>query len=78
MQTISKISDETVRDLIFKGYVTPYRVNKDKNRIEFWYNHIRTHQNLDKQTPESVYQKRIRELILSKVEIQLKENPPDD
>lgn len=37
--------------------------------FEFWYNQIRAHQNLDNQTPESVYQKKIRE--------RLKENPPD-
>ena len=30
----TKSKDTTVRDLIFKGYVIPYRVNKQKNRIE--------------------------------------------
>ena len=37
--------------------------------FEFWYNQIRAHQNLDNQTPESVYQKQIRKWM--------KENPPD-
>jgi transposase InsO family protein len=37
--------------------------------FEFWYNQIRMHQNLDNQTPESVYQKQIRKWT--------KENPPD-
>ncbi|MEE9338253.1 MAG: integrase core domain-containing protein [Methylococcaceae bacterium] len=37
--------------------------------FEFWYNQIRTHQNLDNQTPESVYQKQIRKWM--------KESPPD-
>ena len=38
--------------------------------FEFWYNQLRTHQNLNNQTPESVYQKRIGEW--------LRDNPPDD
>jgi len=29
-----KSTDTNVRDLVFKGYVIPYRVNKSKNRIE--------------------------------------------
>ncbi len=37
--------------------------------FEFWYNQIRTHQNLNNCTPESVYQKQIRKWM--------KENPPD-
>jgi len=30
----TKSNDKAVRDLIFHGYVIPYRVNKPKNRIE--------------------------------------------
>lgn len=30
----TKSDDDNVRDLVFKGYVIPYRVNKDKNRLE--------------------------------------------
>lgn len=29
-----KANDENVRDLIFYGYVIPYRINTKKNRIE--------------------------------------------
>ena len=29
-----KSNDISVRDLVFKGYVIPYRINKSKNRIE--------------------------------------------
>jgi len=29
-----KSVNKNVRDLVFKGYVIPYRVNKSKNRIE--------------------------------------------
>ena len=29
-----KSEDENLRDLIFSGYVIPYRVNSEKNRIE--------------------------------------------
>ena len=30
----SKSNDVNVRELVFQGYVVPYRVNKEKNRIE--------------------------------------------
>ena len=30
----TKSSDVNVRDLVFKGYVIPYRVNREKNQIE--------------------------------------------
>ena len=30
----TKSDDDNVRDLVFKGYVIPYRINKDKNRLE--------------------------------------------
>jgi plasmid stabilization system protein ParE len=30
----TKSRDKTIRDLIFNGYVVPYRINKPKNRIE--------------------------------------------
>lgn len=30
----TKSSDKTVRDLIFNGYIIPYRVNKPKDRLE--------------------------------------------
>lgn len=30
----TKSNDVDVRDLVFKGYVVPYRVNNDKKRIE--------------------------------------------
>jgi len=29
-----KSNDTNVRDLVVKGYVIPYRINKNKNRIE--------------------------------------------
>jgi len=29
-----KSNDENVRDLIFSGYVIPYRINTEENRIE--------------------------------------------
>ena len=43
----------------------PYLIHS----FEFWYNQIKPHSNLDKQTPESVYQKKIKQWQ--------KENPPD-
>jgi len=43
----------------------PYLIHS----FEFWYNQIKPHQNLDNQTPESVYQKKIKQWQ--------KENPPD-
>ena len=30
----TKASDENIRDLIFKGYVIPYRINKAKKQLE--------------------------------------------
>ena len=30
----SKSNDVNVRELVFQGYVVPYRVSKEKNRIE--------------------------------------------
>jgi len=29
-----KSNDTNIRDLVFKGYVIPYRINESKNRIE--------------------------------------------
>ena len=43
----------------------PYLIHS----FEFWYNQIKPHSNLDNQTPESVYQKKIKQWQ--------KENPPD-
>ena len=31
----TKSNDNHIRDLVFKGYVIPYRINEVKNRIEF-------------------------------------------
>jgi len=31
---ITKSQDDTVRDLIFQGYVVPYRVNQKNDKIE--------------------------------------------
>ncbi len=30
----TKSKDENIRDLVFKGYVVPYRISRAKNRIE--------------------------------------------
>ena len=30
----TKSNDENIRDLVFKGYVIPYHINKSKNSIE--------------------------------------------
>jgi len=56
--TIANLPKQTDSDL-------PYLIHS----FEFWYNQIRPHQNLDNQTPETVYQKKIRQWQ--------RENPPD-